>query len=452
MKLDKDVRQGSMKLSFDKEMDETLRRHARRAAESSAPAAPGGAHMDADEISAYAENFLPSATRLRYAAHLADCDHCRQLVVSVTLAANIAGELEKQAASPEPARASAAPAWRAWLAALFSARAVRYAIPALALVFVGALAFIVLRQAREPESANLVAERRDDAAHAPPGAPPPANEAAGIESSSPAVTSPTGTLAEGERAGRLAANQSTTERAATTTAAPPADEVDARRSEATSAGSGAQSVPQAAPAQPTVAPTPAQAADQMIVSELPPARPRENQPLQSAPAGAASSNTGVASASAPQSGGAARDRVATLSRDSSARNAPPAPPPPSVAANEVVAGPRATDTAGEERARQQGRSSSRRPVRQPSQQAQREEDIARSDPAETRSAGGRTFRRQGNAWVDTAYRPSLRTVNITRGSDQYRALVADEPALGRIIQQLGGEVIVVWGGRAYRVR
>jgi hypothetical protein len=72
--------------------------------------------------------------------------------------------------------------------------------------------------------------------------------------------------------------------------------------------------------------------------------------------------------------------------------------------------------------------------------------------AETRSVGGRQFRREGGAWVDTAYSSSRATVNIKRGSEQYRALVADEPGIGTIASQLGGEVIVVWKSRAYRIR
>jgi hypothetical protein len=43
------------------------------------------------------------------------------------------------------------------------------------------------------------------------------------------------------------------------------------------------------------------------------------------------------------------------------------------------------------------------------------------------------------------------TVNVTRGSEQYRALVADEPGLRTIAEQLGGEVVVVWKSRAYRI-
>jgi hypothetical protein len=70
---------------------------------------------------------------------------------------------------------------------------------------------------------------------------------------------------------------------------------------------------------------------------------------------------------------------------------------------------------------------------------------------ETRSAGGRRFRRQGNAWIDTAYNSSRATINVARGSEQYRALIADEPAIGNIANQLGGEVIIVWKGRAYRI-
>jgi len=72
--------------------------------------------------------------------------------------------------------------------------------------------------------------------------------------------------------------------------------------------------------------------------------------------------------------------------------------------------------------------------------------------ATTRSSGGRQFRREGSAWVDTAYTSGRATVNIKRGSEQYRALVADEPGIGTIANELGGEVIVVWKARAYRIR
>jgi hypothetical protein len=83
--------------------------------------------------------------------------------------------------------------------------------------------------------------------------------------------------------------------------------------------------------------------------------------------------------------------------------------------------------------------------------ARSESETSDADAAGKRSVGGRTFRRQGKAWVDTAYSSSRATVNVSRGSEQYRALVADEPTLRTIAEQLGGEVVVVWKGRAYRI-
>ena len=43
-------------------------------------------------------------------------------------------------------------------------------------------------------------------------------------------------------------------------------------------------------------------------------------------------------------------------------------------------------------------------------------------------------------------------MNLTRGSERYRALIADEPEIKQIADQLDGEFIVVWKGRAYRIR
>jgi hypothetical protein len=75
-----------------------------------------------------------------------------------------------------------------------------------------------------------------------------------------------------------------------------------------------------------------------------------------------------------------------------------------------------------------------------------------SDSDEVRSVSGKRFRREGNVWVDSSYASSRSTINVTRGSEQFRALVADEPEIRAIANQLNGEVIVVWKGKAYRIR
>ncbi len=68
-----------MELNFDKEIDALLRR-AR-----GGTAVAVGDHIDADAISAFAENALPAAMRRVYMSHLADCDRCRkQLSFSIS--------------------------------------------------------------------------------------------------------------------------------------------------------------------------------------------------------------------------------------------------------------------------------------------------------------------------------------------------------------------------------
>jgi hypothetical protein len=86
---------------------------------------------------------------------------------------------------------------------------------------------------------------------------------------------------------------------------------------------------------------------------------------------------------------------------------------------------------------------------------QKDESIAGA-PSEIRRSGDRQFRRglnqQPRQWIDTAYKSSMIVINIARGSEPYRALVAGEPELRRIVKQLDGEIILVWKNRAYHIR
>jgi hypothetical protein len=77
---------------------------------------------------------------------------------------------------------------------------------------------------------------------------------------------------------------------------------------------------------------------------------------------------------------------------------------------------------------------------------------AKSNASETRTVAGRKFRREGDAWIDTAYKSGEATTVVRRNSEQFRALVSDEPEIGRVANALGGEVVLVWRGRAYRIK
>jgi hypothetical protein len=67
---------------------------------------------------------------------------------------------------------------------------------------------------------------------------------------------------------------------------------------------------------------------------------------------------------------------------------------------------------------------------------------------ETRSVGGRKFRKQGNSWVDVKFKSSMTLKSISRGSSEFADL---DSGLRSIAQQISGEIIVVWKGKAYLI-
>jgi hypothetical protein len=78
-------------------------------------------------------------------------------------------------------------------------------------------------------------------------------------------------------------------------------------------------------------------------------------------------------------------------------------------------------------------------------------EVERAQDTEVRSVGGHRFERRGDVWVDVLYE-SQPTIHVSRGSEQYRALIGDEPGIRTIAEQLSGDLIVVWKSRAYRIR
>src|ERR1044072_5809416 len=123
-----------MKEETKNEMELLLRRLGRRDAVTVADTD----HLDADELSAYAENALPAAARARYTSHLVECSRCRELVVQLISAAGVV-------ASSETANVSKPSVWRTFLASLFTPMVLRYAAPALGIIVVAAIGFVVLR-------------------------------------------------------------------------------------------------------------------------------------------------------------------------------------------------------------------------------------------------------------------------------------------------------------------
>lgn len=353
----------------------------------------GSNHLDADELSSYAENALPPATRLRYTEHLAECAPCRELVVQLSAAAGVV-------VAEEPARVSAPAGLRKFFASLFSPMVLRYAVPAMGVLVVAVIGLIVFRQGGGDFMAKRSASERPVLTQEAQPQPSSSSEQDQTQVK-PFATVETPAV-RGNKAKQPAAGEETATAAAPVTAT--TDE----------------------PAK--VAETPQVEKKQAASEPAPP------------PAAAKPSDTAA---------GAGRVEPQTQKDTEQAR----------IAAKEVEQQPKLQDSqqAGKTELARSRVAKDKATMATPSfgsvanERGRRDSDDNYSDDAETRSVAGRRFRKQRGIWVDTAYSGAT-TVNLTRGSEQYRALVADEPEIKTIAQKLDGQIIVVWKSRAYRIR
>ena len=370
-----------MTQEVNNEMDLLLRRLSRSASDSS----NDGNHLDADELSSYAENALPAAARARYTEHLAECASCRKLVAQLSSSIGAVS-------ATETAKVSAPSALRKFLASLLSPMVLRYAVPALGLIVVAVVGLTVLRQNKRPAEsvAQVVQQEQRKVTTSPPEqAQSPASDGLNKQAKvgSPAATS---------------ANRP--ERSEEVQPAPPP-------ANAASSVSGTADASQTAP---------------VTKQEQ---QPVANEPTAPKPTPAAGEDQKKVETEARKQ--EAQVRTAAADKE----NAYTPSPSEARRSDIVVARP----------AKPQGAGSIAK------LQRDRIEEKDKND-ADTRSVAGRRFRREHGVWIDTAYDSSRSTFNLARGSEQYRTLVADEPAIKTIAEQLDGEIIVVWKGRAYRIR
>ena len=428
-----------MKKDENNEMDLLLRSLARREGTRSFPRVrvTGGsahsAHLDADELSSYAERTLPAATRARYTIHLADCAQCRKIVAELAPAVSVS-------VRDHPEQQGVTTFWQKFRH-LFSLPVLRYAVPALGLFAIVAVGIVVFRQQSRSDlvARNTPVAEQVTVPQNQPTEVPPQEKAATYADSNAAA--PTGSQVydsapnlSGERQAK--SNEQGQATGAGRGVSAPAPAVVAKDAEADKT---AAAVPQ-----PTFAPEP---------SAPPPPKPQDHAAdARTAPV---TQTEAARKVTAPQTEAAAR-----------AQSERPAKEPGFQTQSRDRSGER---TAEEERARAKAE---KREAQAPGSVASnaapnrgyaelRRAEALRTDSAkkkaddetaETRAVAGRRFRRQGNLWVDTAYHSGLSLTVIGRGSEQYRALVADEPSIRSIAEQLQGEVILIWKGRGYRIR
>jgi hypothetical protein len=379
-----------MRQETNNEIDLLLRRMSRGQG-ATAPDGDLRDHLDADELSSYAENALPAAARARYTDHLAECSRCRELVVQLSSAAGVV-------LAEEPSRVSEPSGLRKFLASLFSPMVLRYAVPAMGLIVVAVIGFTVFRQGPGNRSPRMAAT--DRATNAPAVAQETKPQAGFIEKQEKS-----GSLSPTPEPRRQRNEAEPPAPMATPAANTPADAIKEEPTTKTDS----QTVATAAP--PPAAPKPAEVTDE--------ARKREPEAKKQEAA----------------QGRAAATPQAERERDFQAT----AGAAPGVETTRRPANRGALTTA-------EAQGAGARTAQKLGEKAQKDRD-----DGETRSVAGRRFRRKGGVWVDTAYSDG-ETMNLTRGSERYRALVADEPEIKTIADQLDGQIIVVWKGRPYRIQ
>jgi hypothetical protein len=362
-------------------------------------------HLDADELSAYAENALPASLRSHYTEHVADCNSCRKLVTQLSLSSTAA-------IVRAPVEESAPSRLKALLAGLFSPLLIRYAIPAMAVILVVAIAWIVVRREPVHEQVAQNIETRTQPALPNQSGSPAVDDQISNESSAPQKglvehnqPQPQGTPSEDRAAVTSAGNKAPEESkegevAAKRDQAPPAAPVSVV---APSAGTGTGAV-----AQPKAA------------SEV---ERNEPEPRKKAEADVAKAQNQIQNQQ--------ERRIYEQNRSGP---------------SEPKAVQRGVNT-------QNSNESQRELARQrASEREAQAKDKASDDEAEVRTVGGHKFTKRGRVWVDALYDSDSATTNVSRGSDQYRSLMGDEPGLRAIVEQLSGEVLVVWKSRSYRIK
>lgn len=401
-----------MEFDFDKEIDVLLRRAARGG---EAPASADSRfetrdfkspHLDADEISAFAENAVPEKIKPLYVAHFADCARCRKILANVAAlnsdaqAAPILQNDEVKIAAPTPV---------SWYKKLFAAPTLAYAMGALLLVFGGLIAVTFLKNSpRNSAEVSQAVEKPLNGRGASSDGETVTTESSGGAPSSASMSN----------ASMMNSNSAQTNSTATRGVPAPNDSAmsNGTMSAANNSSAAAQKesaknqTPNKSPEKPVNANENQTSGSNFAGREQPRAAAEEEK--RSRENGDKSSdNTAAANVAA---------KPAPPLKQDAPQQSPPAPSAAlSRAANALPDGAKAKNA-----------------------------PRAAPEKAETRFFGGKNFRRAGGVWYDAAY-GGQSTQSVARGSSEFKNLDA---GLRSIAENFSGAVVVVWKDKAYRIQ
>ena len=425
----------------DSQIDVLLKRYGGHA-----PTGAPAEHLDADELNAFAERSAPAAARARYVSHLAECNDCRTLATQLSIAAGAtanagAGAIETASGS----------LWQK-LTSFFAPPMLRYAGFAAVLVLAVGVTFLALRNQRD--SAPRLAQS-DQTNETQGSAVKQEDQAAQTaKQTAPTFATPSATISQPAENPNVDLKKDESKTAAATAPPPKPEKEGATTTDQPLLARGAEPViakqQEARQQQPSFAPPPPGEAGRAQAKSL---EDRDAQRVASVSGPRKSEPSDKLKTMDRSVGGISQTRAAE-GDDNRARNNQAMNQQSTNQQNQQnqqnqnrmldsnVEAPRAGNLTAN-RARDE---ESNETARKPATGAARSES---EKAPEARSAGGHKFRRQGNAWVDAKFKSSMSITNVSRGSDAFRAL---DSGVRSMAEQLGGEVIVVSKGKAYRIR
>jgi hypothetical protein len=386
-----------MEFEFDKEIDAILRKS--RVGEVVFANATSLTHLDADEISAFAENALPEKSKQLYMKHLAECDRCRRILSNLMILNSEAGTIPAFVSASETIAEKPVP----WYRKLFAMPNLAYTMGACVLIFGGILGVLVLQNFKDSSvSVSQISETqpKERGPYINQDAPIPSSNTAMNTSATSANTSANFANAANSAAGILSDNatggapSSPTNRATSSNSMAVArDDKFADKAE----------LSQSAPP----------------VSATPPPMPEPEADIK-------------------------KNKVLSEKEIDGVDNMPKPVTAPAPAQMQ----PPATATANEQAEEQKRKPSARKAARSSGNVLG---DSSTNDAATTvtKQVGGKTFRRVDSTWIDNNYQQGANTTRISRGSNEYKKL---DSGLRNIAEQFDGVVIIVWKSKGYRIQ
>ena len=385
-----------MTSEFDKEIDVLLRQAAQRETASAAanPTSgiqhPTSVHLDADEVSAFAENALPDRTKQKYTIHLADCSRCRSILANL-----IALDAETETPVIQVEKTEKIAPVIPWYRKLFASPNMAFTMGALLLAFTGLIAFVVLQNNNRTSGLEIsqISEQTEKAQG------PSFNEILPAQESFSNSTM---------------SNSMSSNSMAMSNAAP---NVSSTNSASISPETKMTSIPAAnsnmsAPPKPTVS---ASEPSRPVTSEDNFAMLPNKNNLQPQ-----ATNTTAGKAKENRKANDEKEEIKVLENSDAAKSAP----------NQTLT---QLPVNGRSIPKESLSATANRKVQEKS---------------ETTSVGGKNFKRANGIWTDSAYKGQS-TTNISRGTSEYKKLDSN---LRSIVENLGGTVIIVWKDKTYRIQ